>query len=89
MAHVTSDSEVVITYMEYADINFIYGFLHYIKGIPVLIFQSKGHPTDVCAAQLEVFAVLLGNVYQQWTILCSWTHFLAGWWPFHTNLLLF
>jgi hypothetical protein len=40
--------------MEYADINFIYGFLYDIKGVPVLVFQIEGHPIDEFEAQFEV-----------------------------------
>jgi hypothetical protein len=33
--------------------------------------------------------VMLGNIYQQWTFLCSQTHVLTDWQPSNTNLILF
>jgi hypothetical protein len=37
---------------------------------------------------VTVFTAFLGNVSQQWTFFCPRLHFLAGWQPSHTNLLL-
>jgi hypothetical protein len=38
---------------------------------------------------VTAFTALLGNVFQQWTVLCSRALALAGWRTSHTNLLLF
>jgi hypothetical protein len=38
---------------------------------------------------VTVFTAPLGSGFQQWTFLYSRSHDLAGWQPFHTNLLLF
>jgi hypothetical protein len=62
------------------------------------IYWTLKHRVRECTLQImfthsvvfsvTVFTALLGNALQQWTILCSRAHVLAGWRPSHTKLLL-
>jgi hypothetical protein len=54
---------------------------------------TRDYTLQITITHRLVFSVSLhcsvGNIFQQWTFLCSWAHVLAGWRPSHTKISLF
>lgn len=52
-------------------------------------YTTHDHTLHITVTHRPAFSVmLLGSDFQQQTVLCFWAHILAGWRPFHINLML-